>query len=74
MTQVSPVFAVHVCWNNWYFLFKNLRSCVRDPSESIAARLKDMSEIFLHNYEGTGEESKNLARGVHLMLSYVIYS
>ncbi|KAK7117046.1 hypothetical protein R3I94_022559 [Phoxinus phoxinus] len=40
------------------------RSCVRDPSESIAARLKDMSEIFLQNYEGTGEEDKNLARDI----------
>uniref|UniRef100_A0A672QFY4 RB transcriptional corepressor like 2 n=1 Tax=Sinocyclocheilus grahami TaxID=75366 RepID=A0A672QFY4_SINGR len=37
------------------------RSCVRDPSESIAARLKEMSEIFLQNYEGTGEENKNVA-------------
>ncbi|XP_067292433.1 retinoblastoma-like protein 2 isoform X2 [Pseudorasbora parva] len=40
------------------------RSCARDPSDSIAARLKDMSEIFLQNYEGTGEENKNLARDV----------
>ncbi|XP_052400057.1 retinoblastoma-like protein 2 isoform X1 [Carassius gibelio] len=40
------------------------RSCVRDPSESIAARLKEMSEIFLKNYEGTGEENKSLARDV----------
>ncbi|XP_051975626.1 retinoblastoma-like protein 2 [Xyrauchen texanus] len=40
------------------------RSCVRDPSESISARLKDMSEIFLQNYEGTGEENKSLARDV----------
>lgn len=40
------------------------RSCVRDPSESIAARLKEMSEMFLQNYEGTGEENKRLARDV----------
>uniref|UniRef100_A0A673H7Y6 Retinoblastoma-like protein 2 n=1 Tax=Sinocyclocheilus rhinocerous TaxID=307959 RepID=A0A673H7Y6_9TELE len=40
------------------------RSGVRDPSESIAARLKEMSEIFLQNYEGTGEENKSLARDV----------
>ncbi|XP_051548338.1 retinoblastoma-like protein 2 isoform X2 [Myxocyprinus asiaticus] len=40
------------------------RSCVRDPSESIAARLKEMSEIFLQNYEGKGEENKSLARDV----------
>uniref|UniRef100_A0A671MW38 Retinoblastoma-like protein 2 n=1 Tax=Sinocyclocheilus anshuiensis TaxID=1608454 RepID=A0A671MW38_9TELE len=37
------------------------RSCVRDPGESIAARLKEMSEIFLQNYEGTREENKNVA-------------
>ncbi|XP_016304445.1 retinoblastoma-like protein 2 isoform X1 [Sinocyclocheilus anshuiensis] len=40
------------------------RSCVRDPGESIAARLKEMSEIFLQNYEGTREENKSLARDV----------
>ncbi|RXN03062.1 retinoblastoma 2 isoform X1 [Labeo rohita] len=40
------------------------RSCVRDPSESIAARLKEMSEIFLQNYEGTGDNNKTLARDV----------
>uniref|UniRef100_A0A8C2GXZ8 Retinoblastoma-like 2 (p130) n=1 Tax=Cyprinus carpio TaxID=7962 RepID=A0A8C2GXZ8_CYPCA len=40
------------------------RSCVRDPSEPIAARLKEMSEIFLQYYEGTGEDNKSLARDV----------
>uniref|UniRef100_A0A8C1F5K4 Retinoblastoma-like 2 (p130) n=1 Tax=Cyprinus carpio carpio TaxID=630221 RepID=A0A8C1F5K4_CYPCA len=40
------------------------RSCVRDPSESIAARLKEMSEIFLQYYERTGKDNKSLARDV----------
>ncbi len=57
-------FAVH--WINCYFLFVCNRSCVRDPSQSIAARLKEMSEIFLQNYEGTGDDNNTLARGVHV--------
>ncbi len=48
------------------FLFVCNRSCVRDPSQSIAARLKEMSEIFLQNYEGTGDDNNTLARGVHV--------
>nr|XP_009296483.1 retinoblastoma-like protein 2 isoform X2 [Danio rerio] len=40
------------------------RSCVRDPTESVAARLKEMSEIFLQNYEGTGDDNKSLARDI----------
>uniref|UniRef100_A0A8C1NH24 Retinoblastoma-like 2 (p130) n=1 Tax=Cyprinus carpio TaxID=7962 RepID=A0A8C1NH24_CYPCA len=40
------------------------RSCVRDPSESIAARLKEMSEIFLQYYERSGKDNKSLARDV----------
>uniref|UniRef100_A0A671QMQ0 Retinoblastoma-like protein 2 n=1 Tax=Sinocyclocheilus anshuiensis TaxID=1608454 RepID=A0A671QMQ0_9TELE len=52
------------------------RSCVRDPGESIAARLKEMSEIFLQNYEGTGEDNKTLARDVavkYFCLAEVLY-
>ncbi|XP_016423922.1 retinoblastoma-like protein 2 isoform X1 [Sinocyclocheilus rhinocerous] len=52
------------------------RSCVRDPSESIPARLKEMSEIFLQNYEGTGEDNKTLARDVavkYFCLAEVLY-
>ncbi|TRY85925.1 hypothetical protein DNTS_011936 [Danionella cerebrum] len=40
------------------------RSCARDPTDSIAARLKEMSETFLQNYVGTGEENKSLERDV----------
>ncbi|XP_057185638.1 retinoblastoma-like protein 2 isoform X1 [Triplophysa rosa] len=40
------------------------RSCGRDPSESIAARLKEMSETYLQNYEGKGEDNNCLARDV----------
>ncbi|KAI4872163.1 hypothetical protein NFI96_031002 [Prochilodus magdalenae] len=41
-----------------------LRMCARDPSEAIAARLKEMSETFLQNYEAKEEENGGLARDI----------
>lgn len=41
-----------------------LKACARDPTEGIAARLKDMSEAFLQNYETKQEENDVLARDI----------
>ncbi|XP_036431860.1 retinoblastoma-like protein 2 isoform X1 [Colossoma macropomum] len=43
-----------------------LKACARDPSEAIAARLKEMSDTFLQNYEAKEEENRGLARDIAL--------
>lgn len=42
------------------------RACVRNPSEAIASRLREMSEVFLQSYEAKGDEDGGLARGFKL--------
>uniref|UniRef100_A0A8C9VSR9 RB transcriptional corepressor like 2 n=1 Tax=Scleropages formosus TaxID=113540 RepID=A0A8C9VSR9_SCLFO len=41
-----------------------LRECIRDPSEAIASRLKDMSDLFCQHYQATTEDGGGLAREV----------
>ncbi|XP_066524101.1 retinoblastoma-like protein 2 isoform X2 [Hoplias malabaricus] len=40
------------------------KTCVRDPSEAITARLRQMSDTFLVNYEAKEEENGGLARDI----------
>ncbi|XP_047675874.1 retinoblastoma-like protein 2 isoform X1 [Tachysurus fulvidraco] len=41
-----------------------LKACARNPSEAIASRLREMSEVFLQSYEAKGEENRGLARDI----------
>lgn len=50
--------------DNFYVLWS--RACARNPSEAIASRLREMSEVFLQSYEAKGEENKGLAKGLKL--------
>uniref|UniRef100_A0A4W4EBX9 Retinoblastoma-like protein 2 n=1 Tax=Electrophorus electricus TaxID=8005 RepID=A0A4W4EBX9_ELEEL len=40
------------------------KACARDPTEAMAARLREMSDTFLQNYEAKGEENRSLARDI----------
>ncbi|XP_076863707.1 retinoblastoma-like protein 2 isoform X2 [Brachyhypopomus gauderio] len=40
------------------------KACARNPSQAMAARLREMSDTFLQSYEAKGEEKQSLARDI----------
>lgn len=56
------------------------RTCARDPSDAITARLREMSDTFLQSYEAKDEENRCLTRGwkpeqaLYITMSHVCLS
>ena len=43
-------------------LARSLRTCAKDPSETVASRLRNMTDIFIQHFEDPREKS-GLGRG-----------
>ncbi|KAK6477027.1 retinoblastoma-like protein 2 isoform X1 [Huso huso] len=57
-------------------LLQTLRTCSRDPSQSIAVRLKEMFEVFCQHYSTSSEEYSGLSKDIavkRFRLAEVLY-